>query len=236
VVSAGGCAQSFTVANGQVTLTIPAYGAVALRTGASGEPEPTHDTTTVFYSTAKGWSAYNIHYRIGAGSWTAVPGLAMSAACPGWVSREIETDGATITAAFNDNAGTWDNNGTHDYTLSGDAVVVSSTGAVSSGDPCTTSGAQGASFTVTASASSGQGVYVVGDITALGSWAPADAIALTPSGGSWSGTVALPVGTTFQYKYIKRDAAGSVVWETGANRTATVGAGGSVTLADSWRY
>lgn len=241
VVSAGGCAQSFTVVSGQVTLTIPAYGAVALHTGGTDpgtDPggDTGDDTTTVYYSTAKGWSAYNIHYRVGNGDWTTVPGLAMSAACNGWVSRPIETDGATITAAFNNNAGTWDNNHTHDYTLSGQAVAVSASGAVTPGDPCDSGGASGATFTVSATAASGQGVYVVGDITALGSWAPANAVALTRDGGVWTGTVALPAGTTFQYKYIKRDAGGGVVWESGPNHTATVGANGQLALTDSWRY
>jgi len=235
VVSAGGCAQSFTVSGGQVTLTLPAYGAVALRVGAGSTTPPTDTATTVYYSTAKNWSAYNIHYKVGSGAWTAVPGVAMTAACTGWVSREIATDGATVTAAFTNGFGTWDNNGGHDYSLSGTHVAVSATGAVTAGDPCSTAPASGASFTVTASAASGQSVYVVGDIAALGAWAPANAIALAQQGGSWSGTVALPAGTTFQYKYITRTTAGAVTWETGANRTATVGANGSVTLSDTWR-
>ena len=237
VVSAGGCAQSFTVAGGAVTLTLPAYGAVALMQGAGGgTTEPPASSTTVYYSTAKGWSAYNIHYKVGSGSWTTVPGLPLTAACAGWVSRSIPADGATITAAFNNGAGTWDNNATRDYSLSGAHVAVSASGAVTSGNPCGRATAQpGASFTVAATVASGQSVYVVGDIAALGSWAPGNAIALTASGSSWTANVALPAGTTFQYKYIKRTVSGSVTWESGANRTATVGADGSVALSDTWR-
>ncbi|WP_139216281.1 carbohydrate-binding module family 20 domain-containing protein, partial [Streptomyces sp. CC77] len=37
------------------------------------------------------------------------------------------------------------------------------------------------------------------------------------------------------YKYIRKDAAGNVTWESGANRTATVPADGKVVLNDTWR-
>ena len=39
----------------------------------------------------------------------------------------------------------------------------------------------------------------------------------------------------FAYKYVRKDAAGNVTWEGGANRTATVPASGKVTLTDTWR-
>ena len=45
----------------------------------------------------------------------------------------------------------------------------------------------------------------------------------------------LPAGTTFQYKYLRKDAAGNAVWESGGNRTATVGTTGALTLDDTWR-
>ncbi|MCE0446527.1 hypothetical protein LT493_23400 [Streptomyces tricolor] len=45
----------------------------------------------------------------------------------------------------------------------------------------------------------------------------------------------LPAGTSFEYKYIRKDASGDVTWESGANRTATVPADGKVTLNDTWR-
>src|SRR5690606_20403693 len=73
--------------------------------------------TTVYYATDKGWDAYRVHYRVGTGAWTAVPGIAMAPACEGWVAREIALpDGAsgaaaTVTAAFTNGSGTWDNNG-----------------------------------------------------------------------------------------------------------------------------
>lgn len=47
--------------------------------------------------------------------------------------------------------------------------------------------------------------------------------------------MSLPAGTSFQYKYIRKDASGNVTWESGANRTATVPSSGEVTLNDTWR-
>ncbi|MNW64282.1 Alpha-amylase precursor [compost metagenome] len=76
----------------------------------------------------------------------------------------------------------------------------------------------------------------MGSITALGSWAPASAKPLSAASYPvWKLTLDLPAGTTFEYKYVKKDGAGNVVWESGANRTATVGANGAVTLNDTWR-
>lgn len=99
----------------------------------------------------------------------------------------------------------------------------------------------GASSTVSATFSAnattwyGQNVYVVGSIPALGSWNTANAVALSSSSYPvWTGTVTLPPNTAFEYKYIKKDPDGSIEWESGANRTYTTGASGSVTLNDTW--
>lgn len=51
-------------------------------------------------------------------------------------------------------------------------------------------------------------------------------------------SVTLPVGTSFQYKFIKKGSDGSVVWESDPNRSYTVPAGcegATVTVADTWR-
>ncbi|MFF9667189.1 carbohydrate-binding module family 20 domain-containing protein, partial [Streptomyces althioticus] len=51
----------------------------------------------------------------------------------------------------------------------------------------------------------------------------------------WSLALSLPGGTSFQYKYVIKDAGGAVTWESGANRTATAPGSGNVTLNDTWR-
>lgn len=81
----------------------------------------------------------------------------------------------------------------------------------------------------------GQNVYVVGNVPALGGWDPGRAIPLSSAAyPQWRGTVTLPVGTTVEYKYLKRNPDGSVIWENGANRVFTTAASGT-TRTDSWR-
>ncbi|MFJ9519797.1 carbohydrate-binding module family 20 domain-containing protein [Kitasatospora sp. NPDC101801] len=114
---------------------------------------------------------------------------------------------------------------------------------VGSGDPCATAtasptagAATGASFAVTATTATGQNVYLVGSNPALGGWDTGKAPALSSAGYPvWRLDVALAAGTAFEYKYVRKDAAGTVTWESGANRTATVPASGLVTLNDTWR-
>lgn len=209
----------------------PASTAVEVTTGDVS----TDTTTTVYYSTDRGWSAYNVHYRLGDGAWTSVPGETMSAACAGWVSREIVAEGATLTAAFTNGQGSWDNNGGADYVLGGAHVAVQG-GQVTSGDPCD---AQQADATVTFAANVstvwGQEVRIVGDVDDLGAWSPAAGLPLSSASYPvWRAELDLPVGTTFEYKYVKVDGNGTVIWESGANRTATVTAAG-LTLSGSWR-
>ncbi|MEU8776176.1 carbohydrate-binding module family 20 domain-containing protein [Streptomyces sp. NPDC048606] len=94
----------------------------------------------------------------------------------------------------------------------------------------------GASFAVNAATVPGQNIHVVGDRPELGSWNTAVAPKLDPAAYPvWKIDVTLPPGTAFSYKYVRKDAAGNVTWESGTNRTATVPASGRVTLNDTWR-
>ncbi|MFZ3469849.1 carbohydrate-binding module family 20 domain-containing protein [Streptomyces sp. 4.24] len=94
----------------------------------------------------------------------------------------------------------------------------------------------GASFAVNAATVLGQNIYVTGDRAELGSWNTASALKLDPAAYPvWKLDVTLPPGTVFAYKYVRKDAAGNVTWESGANRSATVPANGKVTLTDTWR-
>ncbi|MFD9574757.1 carbohydrate-binding module family 20 domain-containing protein [Streptomyces sp. NPDC059982] len=94
----------------------------------------------------------------------------------------------------------------------------------------------GASFAVSATTVPGQDVYVTGDRAELGGWNTGAALRLDPAAYPvWKLDVGLPAGAAFAYKYLRKDAAGTVTWESGANRTATVPANGTVTLTDTWR-
>lgn len=93
-------------------------------------------------------------------------------------------------------------------------------------------------FTVNASTVSGQNVYILGNIAELGSWNTANAIPVSNSGiyPNWTGTISLPAGTAVQYKYIKKDGSGNVIWEGGSNRSFTTGAAGSsASRSDTWQ-
>ncbi|MFD0256060.1 carbohydrate-binding module family 20 domain-containing protein [Streptomyces sp. NPDC127113] len=98
-------------------------------------------------------------------------------------------------------------------------------------DPVTS----GVSFAVNATTSWGQNIYVTGNRPELGDWNPGNALKLDPAAYPvWKGDVELPEGTSFEYKYVRKDEAGNVTWESGANRTATV-TSTRITLDDTWR-
>ena len=89
----------------------------------------------------------------------------------------------------------------------------------------------------------GENVFIAGSIPQLGSWNPDNAVALSASKYSsssplWYVTVNLPPGTSFQYKYVKKEASGGVVWESDPNRSYTVPtgcAGATAVENDTWR-
>ncbi|WP_432120371.1 carbohydrate-binding module family 20 domain-containing protein [Streptomyces sp. S1] len=96
--------------------------------------------------------------------------------------------------------------------------------------------ATGTSFQATATTVTGQNIHVTGNRAELGNWSPASAPKLDPAAYPvWKLTLSLPAGTTFEYKYVRKDAAGNVTWESGANRTATVPASGQLVLNDTFR-
>ena len=59
----------------------------------------------------------------------------------------------------------------------------------------------------------------------------------TASNPEWYVEVTLPVGTSFEYKFIKVESDGSVTWESDPNREYTVPEGecGGVSVVDTWR-
>ncbi len=88
-------------------------------------------------------------------------------------------------------------------------------------------------FNVNASTVMDQDIYLVGDHPLMGAWVPQSGVKMSPdSYPVWSVTVSLPASTTFQYKYVKIDKAGKVVWESNRNRQLVTPASGAVTLND----
>lgn len=73
----------------------------------------------------------------------------------------------------------------------------------------------------------GQSVYVVGNVSAIGNWSPANAIKLTPSNyPTWTGAISLPNNTTIEWKCLKREennVNAGIVWQSGSNNVINTG-------------
>ncbi|WNG22009.1 alpha-amylase [Cystobacter fuscus] len=78
----------------------------------------------------------------------------------------------------------------------------------------------------------GQSVYVIGNLGALGAWAPASAVKLNPTSyPTWTGAISLPANTAIEWKCLKREEsnpANGVQWQSGDNIKLTTPASGSV--------
>jgi glucoamylase len=91
-------------------------------------------------------------------------------------------------------------------------------------------------FKVTAPARWGENVCLVGSTPLLSNWVPDSGILLSSTGYPvWSETISLPASTQFQYKYIKRASNGSIIWESGSNRTVMTPSSGSIVLNDTFK-
>lgn len=88
----------------------------------------------------------------------------------------------------------------------------------------------------------GETVYLAGSIPRLGSWDPANAVALSAVDYQsqcprWFVGVDLPPGVPFEYKFFIRGTDGGVIWEGGSNRGYDVpsGCAAEVYLHDVWQ-
>ncbi|KAJ6607181.1 glycoside hydrolase [Mycena sp. CBHHK59/15] len=118
------------------------------------------------------------------------------------------------------------------------SAIAIHTGALGTGSGSGTggTGTVSVSFAETATTTFGENIFLVGSISQLGTWAPASSIALSSASYPiWTVTVSLPANTTFQYKFIRKETDGSVVWESDPNRSVTTNASGSQTITTSWR-
>ncbi|OIW27040.1 starch binding domain-containing protein [Coniochaeta ligniaria NRRL 30616] len=118
----------------------------------------------------------------------------------------------------------------------------SSTTSTTASSSCSPVSSVAVTFNEAATTVSGQTIKVVGSISQLGSWDPSSAPALdasqyTSSSPLWSYTVSLPVGTTFEYKFVNVASDGTVTWESDPNRSFTVPSGcqSAVAVDTTWR-
>ncbi|CAI7588868.1 unnamed protein product [Penicillium pancosmium] len=109
---------------------------------------------------------------------------------------------------------------------------------------CTQATALPVLFKEIVTTSYGQDVYLSGSISQLGSWDTDDAILLsadqyTSSNHLWYVQVTIPVGSSFEYKFIEKTSGStSVTWESDPNRSYTVPtgcSGSTATVTATWR-
>jgi hypothetical protein len=86
----------------------------------------------------------------------------------------------------------------------------------------------------------GDYIFVTGNTVELGNWGTTFQTAvgpmLAPNYPNWFLNVALPAGTTIQFKFIDIQASGNVVWENGANHQYTVPSSGVGNVNVNWQY
>ncbi|MFH8798238.1 carbohydrate binding domain-containing protein [Streptomyces sp. NPDC017936] len=128
--------RNYALGTGNITVK---DGVVAHSDPCAAPDEGSGNEATVYYSTQTlGWTTANVHYAPAGGSWTAVPGVGMEAACAGWWKKTVDIGSATsLKAAFNNGNGVWDNNNGADYTIaSGTSTVKNNTVTANAEDPC----------------------------------------------------------------------------------------------------
>ncbi|KAK7013737.1 putative glycoside hydrolase [Favolaschia claudopus] len=97
------------------------------------------------------------------------------------------------------------------------------------------SGTVAVSWSETATTTLGENIFIVGSIPELGNWDPASALPLSAASYPvWTITVNIPSNTAFQYKFIRKETDGSVMWESDPNRSATTNLSGSQSISSSW--
>ncbi|EMD36390.1 glycoside hydrolase family 13 protein [Gelatoporia subvermispora B] len=108
--------------------------------------------------------------------------------------------------------------------------------AIHTGSVGSVSGTVEVTFAESATTSFGENILLVGSIDQLATWEPYAAIPMSAASyPNWTVTLTLPVNTDFQYKFIRKEADGTINWESDPNRELTTAAFGSQTVTSSWR-
>lgn len=198
--------------------------------------EPEENTFAVHFYKPSSWGTPNIYYydetvspKKEGKSW---PGTAMSNEGDGWYSYTI-TGWDKAYVMFNSNGNQIPASGEAGYLIKADSWIKD--GVITTEKP------ESKSIPVTfvidnATTFWGQNVYIVGNVAELGSWNTINAIETAISVyPTWKVTVNLPAGETIQFKGIKKDSSGNVVWESGSNHMYTVPSTGNGEITVGWR-
>lgn len=192
---AAGTGYAFTVKAKDAAGNVSAASNSLTVTTDPGSP----NSATIYYK--RGFAMPYIHYQPAGGTWTNVPGTAMAAstAYPGYSSITINLGSATsLTAAFNDGNGNWDNNGGNNYQFSA-GISTFNSGVITAGTPPASSGLT-LRVTVPSNTPASATLFFA---SSLNNWNAGDAAyALAKSAdGTYSLTLSnVTSGTTFQYK------------------------------------
>ncbi|KAK3943533.1 glycoside hydrolase family 15 protein [Diplogelasinospora grovesii] len=204
---------------------------------STGTPLSAYDLT---WSYAAFLTAANSRAGLIPSSWSAssgntVPGTCSATSIVGSYTSATSTSFPTSQTPISGTGTT--TTGTATTTATTTNIVSSSTST-----SCATATAVAVTFDVLVTTTYGETIKIAGDVSQLGSWNTASAVALsasqyTSSNPLWSGTVTLPAGQVIQYKYINVASDGSVTWEADPNRTYTVPAtcATAVTESDTWQ-
>lgn len=102
----------------------------------AGEPIAHSTDTVTLYYYAPTWSTVNCHFRVGTEAWTAVPGKMMESLGNGYYAITIPlNEENTVTACFNNGAGTWDSKNGSNYYFTERGNYIIKNGAIICGTP-----------------------------------------------------------------------------------------------------
>jgi alpha-amylase len=245
--AAGVCSGTVVTVDGSglATINVAANSAAALHVNAKvGGTQPGLSTAFSVQNAApaSGQQVYVVGSVAALGAWNPCNAVPLPAASSGHAATVSLPASSNVQYKFikysSCTSVTWEGGGNRSLTTPASGTA-SACGVFNSTAACSTGGGTTATvtFNQTASTVAGQSVFLVGSLPALGSWAPASALPLTlVSGSQWSRQVTLPASTTLEYKFIKKDGSGNVVWESGANRSLTTPtAGASQTVTSTWK-
>lgn len=238
-VGGTGCAGTeITVSGGSASVVVPAYGAVAIDVNATASSAPATVPVTFeeYATTTTGTSVYLSGGIPALGDWSASASAIPHLSAGGYPVWAVTVDLPASTAIQYkylqlDSSGnvTWETNANRTITTGTSAMLVNNSWDLADTD------ATDVTFHVNATTSFGTNAYVSGSIPALGGWNTADAIPLdSGTYPVWYRLVMVPKNTTFQYKYLQKDASGAITWDSGSNLSFTTGTGTGYTTNDNW--
>lgn len=178
--------------------------------------------TVYYYLPYKGWSSANIHHEA-SGSWTPVPGQAMSGACPGWMTATLSVTAASFQAVFNDGQNRWDNplsGGNYDVPP-GISIVKNGTLTAGAASPCTAPGNTATVFYRIPSGWSAVNVHYAPD---GGAWTVPPGSSMDPACSGWARKV-VTLGAAGGLQVTFND--GSGTWDNNGGQNYALGTGSS---------